>query len=89
MKANIPFHLVCTINGPSSTEASVSTLFAIDQNMTLVVEDEDDNPPRLQNPNEQQIVDVYLKGQGIIQVKKINKYKCGAAILFPILIYVI
>ena len=70
LKANIPFHLVCTINGPSSTEASVSTLFTIDQNMTLVVEDEDDNPPRLQNPNEQQIVDVYLKDQGIVQVNK-------------------
>jgi hypothetical protein len=38
--------------------------------MTLVVEDEDDNPPRLQNPNEQQIVDVYLKDQGIVQVNK-------------------
>lgn len=70
LKAHIPFQLVCTINGPFSTDATITTLITIDQNMTLVVEDEDDNPPSLQNPNEQQIIDVYLKDQGIIQVKK-------------------
>lgn len=70
LKAHIPFQLVCTINGPFSTDATITTLITIDQNMTLAVEDEDDNPPSLQNPNEQQIIDVYLKDQGIIQVKK-------------------
>ncbi|XP_046644788.1 proto-oncogene tyrosine-protein kinase receptor Ret-like [Daphnia pulicaria] len=69
LKAHIPFQLVCTINGPFSTDATITTLITIDQNMTLAVEDEDDNPPSLQNPNEQQIIDVYLKDQGIIQEK--------------------
>lgn len=68
-KTNIPFQLTCTINGPSSGDSSTSTLFSIDQNMTLIIEDEDDNPPRLQNPNEERFIDVYLKEQGIIQDK--------------------
>lgn len=69
-KTNIPFQLTCTINGPSSGDSFASTLFSIDQNMTLIIEDEDDNPPRLQNPNEERFIDVYLKEQGIIQVRK-------------------
>lgn len=77
LKAHIPFQLVCTINGPFSMDATITTLITIDQNMTLVVEDEDDNPPSLQNPNEQQIIDVYLKDQGIIQVKKKSRIIFG------------
>ena len=67
---HVPFQLNCSIQGPSPSDALVlTTLSTLSQNLTLIVEDEDDNPPRLQTPEEQQIVDVYLKDQGIVQVR--------------------
>lgn len=63
--AKIPFQLICTVNDPLST-----SIFTLVQNGTLLVEDEDDNPPRLQSPDEQQVINVYLKGKGIVQVKR-------------------
>ena len=67
---HIHFQLVCSINGPSSSFTPVILV----QNLTLYVLDEDDNPPRLQSPNEQKVIDVYLKDQGIIQVRTSRKF---------------
>lgn len=82
LKTNIPFQLICTISGPSQAESSASTLFSVDQNMTLIIEDEDDNPPRLQNPSEERVVDVYLKNQGVIQVNNVIKLPLFASFQF-------
>lgn len=66
----IPFQLVCTIDELLST-GLFTTQNTVVQNGTLLVEDEDDNPPRLQSSDVQKIIDVYLKDKGIVQVKEL------------------
>ena len=74
---SINFQLVCSVairgettvtSSSSSNNNSSSQLFTVTQNVTLMVVDEDDNPPRLQSPDVQSVVDVYLKEKGIEMV---------------------
>lgn len=66
---SVNFQLVCYVSQmPKSNPIISQPLFVVKQNVTLIIADEDDNPPRLQSPDQQSVVDVYLKDKGIVLV---------------------
>ena len=65
---SVNFQLVCIVTQVPKTNPTINQLFVVTQNVSLIIADEDDNPPRLQSPEEQSVVDVYLKDKGITLV---------------------